>query len=154
MKRSLFYLFLILCIGCHHDNSPAPNNLIGTWKMTSYAGIVTATYTAFPCLEDNILTINANGTATQKYTGSAPCALSGGLDKIGVTVGSPGKPQAKITWIQSGGTTNFTQVSPAVDNPNFTGVISYMDNKTTLITTYTEHVLSSTITSTATWVKQ
>lgn len=154
MKRSIFYLLMILCAGCHHDNSPAPTNITGTWKMTNYAGIVTASYTNFPCLEDNILTINGNGTATQKYTGSTPCALSGGLDKIGVTVGSPGNPQAQITWMQTGSTFNFTQISPAVDNPNFTGAISYPNNKLTLTTTYTEHVFSSTITSTATWVKQ
>lgn len=154
MKRSLFYLFLIVCIGCHRDNSPAPDNLTGTWKMTNYSGIVTASHADFPCLEDNVLTINSNGTANQQYTGSTPCALSGGLDKIGVTVGSPGKPQAQITWARNGSTINFTQISPAVDNPNFTGVITYPNNKPTLITTYTEHVFRPAINSTATWVKQ
>src|ERR1700744_5434403 len=92
MKKIMFYLFVMILINnCKKENAVTqPIDITGNWSLGSsiFQNGVTVTATQYPCLSNNVLTINANGTALTKYASMSSCSIPTASGTI--TVGMPG----------------------------------------------------------------
>lgn len=110
-KVSLCLLFvLLLFISCKKDtviDQPKQTfNVVGTWALSSYqlqyAQSFSATVAQYPCLADNILTLNADGTSSGNYTGTANCYITPVNADPAAEIGIVGQAPVNGTWSLNG----------------------------------------------------
>jgi hypothetical protein len=128
--KYLILCFLMLFVACKKNDSPAPGvvppksiNPVGTWSLVSFTeqvntNSVSYSATDFPCLSDNKLLINVDGTVVGKYIGSDSCIVYR-MGTTTFTLGIPGRDSTKGTWTQSVNT-----IYTKINNQNTTGQIS------------------------------
>jgi len=107
--RHKIYTFLLIVIfaGCKKDSDPdpTPNTTIldatGTWSMASESNAsngFSISSTQYPCLADNKLILNKDGSASRVYTSIDTCYMTKTPLFI---IGMPG-PGTPGTWSQNG----------------------------------------------------
>jgi hypothetical protein len=111
-KRYKVYLFLLILIiaSCKKNSNPnpAPNTTTtldasGTWSMASESNAsngFSISSTQYPCLADNKLILNKDGSASRVYTGIDTCFMTRTPLFI---IGMPGT-STPGTWSQNGNT--------------------------------------------------
>lgn len=134
MKKFLFYIFLCaLIVNCKKDNQPKLLDITGTWKMNTLAsGSISASLDQYPCLENNVMVINSDGSGVGNYTGTTACTYSSSSPFYNIVLGSPDEGTTQITWTRTGNNVVFKQVSPQGVHLNFYGTIGSANNKTVL----------------------
>lgn len=156
-KFILLSVATVVIAGCKKDNAAPLLDITGNWKMTAFdQGNVSATAAQYPCIENNMLTVNANGTASGQYTGSTSCVLSNAGSNTGVivTLGQPGQPSTPLDWVRNGNSFTFRQTTQAGSGQRFYATLNKVNNQLTLHITDTITVGGNTMIEHETRVKQ
>jgi hypothetical protein len=109
-KICAFICLLVTVAACKKSDAPsvpllpAEINPVGTWSLVSFSdqqGSNIATYTSsdFPCLADNKIYINSDGTLKSKYTGQDSCLVFH-TSMSSLAIGIPGDSTVG-TWTES-----------------------------------------------------
>ncbi|HVS93095.1 MAG TPA: lipocalin family protein [Mucilaginibacter sp.] len=142
--------------GCKKDSKTLLLNVTGTWKMTAFdQGQVSTNASQYPCIQNSLITINADGIATGAYMGSSPCVLSnvGGNTGVVVTLGQPGQPSTTLNWVRNGNNFTFKQTTQG-SAQRFYATLSNVNNQLTMHITDTIKVGGNTMIEHETRVKQ
>jgi hypothetical protein len=140
-KNLLFCLLAVLLLTtCKKDaktNTGATLDVTGTWTLYSWksnlGSPLDVTANEYPCIADNVLTLNANGTTKLIYTGSDSCYVTAIHHGSGVTtIGIPGQAAVTSTWRQDGNNVYLP------DNSGNPGVVTNVNGKLYMTTTVTE----------------
>jgi lipocalin-like protein len=156
-KFMLISATVLTMAACKKDNKTPLLDITGTWKMTTFdQGQVSATSSQYPCLENNTITISANGTGAGQYTGAAPCVLSniGGNTGVIVTLGVQGQASTPISWSRNGNNLTFKQTTPTGSVQHFYATIGTENNQLTMHITDTITVGGNVLIEHDTRVKQ
>ena len=147
----------LVIAGCKKDKKTPLLDITGAWKMTTFdQGRISATASQYPCIENNILAVNADGTASGQYSGGTPCVLSnvGGNTGTIVTLGVPGQSSTPVTWIRNGNDFIFRQTTSTGSGQRFYATLSSVNNQLTLHITDTITVGGNVLIKHETRVKQ
>jgi hypothetical protein len=157
MPKNLFLLLIIILFTtCKKDKqiTPVTYDVTGKWTLYSYQtqifGGLDVTADQYPCIAENVLTLNADFTSGLAYTGSDPCYVTP-LGRLGTTIGTPGQPITASTWSLSGNTLYF--VFPTTKGSDH-GVIASVAGKLHLTTVDTIVYNSNRYTVTSVAIKQ
>lgn len=112
MKKIVLYLFVMALIAsCKKENAATQQiDITGSWSLGSavFQNGVTVTATQYPCLSNNVLTIDANGTAITKYTSVDGCSIPTASGTI--TVGMPGDSSVS-SWSRNANNIHLKQTT-------------------------------------------
>jgi hypothetical protein len=114
-KRILFcLLFFLLFIACKKDNKPVAYNVTGYWSLYSYkhnfGNGLNVSVTQYPCMAANILTFNADGTASLDYAGTDTCFVTAThIKTMGAEIfGYPRQGSTEYNWSLNGNVLHLT----------------------------------------------
>jgi hypothetical protein len=143
MKKILFLFVIILAFTtCKKDKKIAPApllNVTGTWTLyswndNSYTNI-NATATEYPCMSENVLTINPDQTTHTNYIGSDTCYVTHDL-RTGVSglrgsaIGLPGEASLSSTWHRNGNNIYVGNQLYRITSENGKLLLTYRDTVT------------------------
>jgi hypothetical protein len=102
---------------CKKSSTPVtPIDITGTWTLNNELQTINSVQTLYevsviPCMSENTMTINANGTFTQAYSGNDTCYLynNPGVGGSSLSFGTPGLT-GNGTWTQSGNNIVLTYI--------------------------------------------
>jgi hypothetical protein len=115
MKKAIFLFAIVLVFTtCKKAKNIAPVSLLDvtgkwalySWNDNAYTNI-NATADDYPCMSENVLTINSDQTTLTNYIGTDTCYVTHDL-KTGVTglrgsaIGLPGQASSSNTWHRNG----------------------------------------------------
>jgi hypothetical protein len=137
MHKKFFALFILSGLfSCKKSDSSNGSNtdISGTWRLASVTskqfGVSFATDTAsYPCLSENELIINSDGTAKLQYTGADTCYIS---SNTSLYLGVPGEATS-ASWVKNNNSFIFNLNYSADSTVKATATIGSSNNKTTLI---------------------
>jgi len=142
MKKYLLFCLLavLLLANCKKDaktNNTATLNVTGTWTLYSWksdvGAILDVTANQYPCIAENVLVLNANGTTNLTYTGSDSCYVTAIHHGSGVTtIGIPGQAAVASTWRLDGNNLYLP------NNNGAPSVVTSVSGKLYMTTTVTE----------------
>ena len=103
-------LVLLLFTTCKKEtktNTTTTLDVVGKWNLYSWNGNVPSnlnvTADQYPCIAENVLTLNANGTTNLSYTGLDSCYVTAIHHGSGLaTLGVPGQASTASTWTLDG----------------------------------------------------
>jgi hypothetical protein len=148
-KKLLFALIFLAFISCKkNDVTPDPAqdkiNPVGTWYLKSTAhGTVSYNNSDFPCLSNNKLIINSDGTFHSHYSANDTCYILN-TPSTKITIGKSGDPDISGTFIQNENTVRFSS-----QYGSYSGTLSTTNG----ITEMSEKDTNSTFTSSSIFIK-
>ncbi len=138
-KILLLFAIILIFTTCKKDKKIAPATLLdvtGTWTLYSWNdnayGNINATATDYPCMSENVLTINADQTTLTNYIGSDTCYVTHDL-RTGVTglrgsaIGLPGQASSSNTWHRNGNDIYVANQHYRVTSANGKLLLTYRD---------------------------
>lgn len=136
IKKLLFSLIILAFISCKKNTPIHPDqneiNPVGTWYLKSTNdGATTYDSSGFPCLSDNKLILNSDGTYHTHYAGTDSCYLIH-TSTVKVNIGIPGQPDISGTFTQNKNTLFFKNQYGSFSNTisNSNGLIQMTERDT------------------------
>ncbi|HZX57134.1 MAG TPA: hypothetical protein VFE54_00355 [Mucilaginibacter sp.] len=153
MKKilSLFAIILVFTT-CKKDKKIAPVTLLdvtGTWTLYSWDDNaytnINATVSDYPCMSENVLTINPDQTTHTNYIGTDTCYVThdlraGGSGLRGTAIGLPGEASSSSTWHRNGNDVYVGNQLYRITSENGRLLLTYRD---TVTINGTQHFLTT-----------